>query len=344
MAQWFFIAILSRAMTDPANPTIRNADLAEARCPVCGDSAKYEFSSRDLMFDRYERFDYLCCRGCGAVFLDPMPDMATIAGFYPANYDIYDEPAPIRKIGPLRRAVLADKGYGHLAPSLALRFLARLLAPFLATDTPEYVPGGRMLDVGCGNGRYLSTMRNLGWQVQGVEFSDDGVRVCRKADLPVHHGDLASARFPDASFDLVTVRHVIEHIPEPRPFMAELSRILRPAGVLILETPNSNALGRAWFGPNWFANEVPRHLILYSLPTLSLLASQYRLKVSSAVLDTTPKIFLNSVDYVIGNRRRPSKRIAWRRFLARLYVLLAKRSGKGDVIHARLVKPRASGG
>lgn len=320
------------------------ANAAEARCPVCGGSARYEFSSRDLMFDRYERFDYLCCQGCRAVFLHPMPNMEAIAGFYPADYNIYDEPAPVRRLGPLRRAALADaRGYGHLAPGAPWRFLARVLSPFLSTETPGFVPGGRMLDVGCGNGRHLSTMRNLGWQVQGVEFSEDGVRVCRNAGLPVHHGDLASANFPDEAFDLITVRHVIEHIPEPRSFMAELSRLLRPDGMLIVETPNSDALGRAWFGPKWFANEVPRHLILYSSPALSLLAGQHRLHVASVRMETTPKIFLNSIDYVIGNRGRPSKKIAWRRFLARLYVFLARRTGRGDVIHARLVKLRTAG-
>jgi 2-polyprenyl-3-methyl-5-hydroxy-6-metoxy-1,4-benzoquinol methylase len=292
-----------------------------------------------MMFDRYERFDYLRCLGCGAVFLDPMPDMATIAGFYPSDYGIYDDDRRDRRISPLRRAILAtSKGYDHLRPALPMRIVAGLLSRFMRTATPEYVQGGRMLDVGCGNGRYLSTMRKLGWQVQGVEFSEDGVRVCRKAELPVHHGDLASAGFPDASFDLITVRHVIEHIPEPHPFMAELSRILKPGGLLVIETPNGDALGRTWFGPNWFANDVPRHLILYAPANLALLAGRHGLQQVSLVMDTTPKIFLNSIDYAVGNRSRPSRRIAWRRFVARMYVWKARRADRGDTILMNLRK------
>jgi len=230
-------------------------------------------------------------------------------------------------------------GYRHLSTGPLAGLLTPLAALFTETTAPKFVAGGRLLDVGCGNGRFLRTMRSLGWMVDGVEFSDDGVRVCRKAELPVHHGDLASAAFPDAHFDVITVRHVIEHIPEPQPFIRELARILKPGGTLIMETPNSRALGRQWLSGNWFANEVPRHLFLYNADALSLLAGQHGLWHQSLELSTSPKILLNSLDYILQNRGRPSKRMRSRRFFARFYVWMARRSGKGDVIHARFVKP-----
>ncbi len=320
---------------------IFDEETAEAACPICNSAARYDFSGRDLMFDLHHRYDYYLCGECGGVFQHPMPDQGAIASFYPPDYSVYDENERTRRIGGWRRALLRHaRGYRHLDVAYPWRLLAGLLAPFVTPPgTPEYVKDGRMLDVGCGNGRYLSTLRTLGWQVQGVEFSEDGVRVCRMADLPVHHGDLLSAGFPDAAFDLITVRHVIEHIAEPHPLMAELARILKPNGRLLIETPNSEALGRAWFGPNWYANDVPRHLILFSPRNLALLASRHGLRQAALALDTSPKIFLNSLDYVIHNRGKPSKNIRWRRFLARLYVALARRSGRGDTLRLTLVKP-----
>jgi 2-polyprenyl-3-methyl-5-hydroxy-6-metoxy-1,4-benzoquinol methylase len=315
-------------------------EAATAACPVCGDTGRYDFSGRDLMFGLHRRHDYFLCAGCGAVFQHPMPDMQAIASFYPPDYSVFDEHGRIRRLSGLRRAILRrSRGYRHLEVALPIRILAELLSPFLDVPaTPEFVQGGRLLDVGCGNGRYLSTMRTLGWQVQGVELSEDGVRICRMADLPVHHGDLLSAALPDAAFDLITVRHVIEHIATPHPFMAELARILKPGGHLLVETPNSEALGRAWFGSNWYANDVPRHLILYSPRNLAHLAGRYGLRQTALSMDTSPKIFLNSLDYVTHNRGKPSKRIRWRRFLARLYVILARRSGRGDTFRITLVR------
>lgn len=306
-----------------------------ANCPICNSIARYDFSSRDLMFDRYDRYDYFKCTNCSSTFLYPMPDMETIGTFYPAHYTIYDEDSQQRKVGKLKQAILRrNHGYTHLTPPWPYILLASLLSPFHKLNTLDYIEGGKLLDVGCGNGRFLMTMRSFGWDVQGVELSENGVKVCHAAKLPVHHGDLASASFSNAGFDLITVRHVIEHIPEPHAFMVELARILKPGGHLVIETPNSEALGRQWLGPNWFANEVPRHLILYNRRSLSLLAARYGLKTLTQHLDSTPKIFLNSIDYVLKNRGKPSKRIWWRRVLARLYVAMARRSKRGDVIHA----------
>lgn len=313
-------------------------------CPVCRGATEYDFSGRDLMFGLHQRHDYHRCGSCETLFMHPMPAPEVIAGFYPPNYDIYEEDDREPTPGWWKRVVLQQRhGYRHLSAGPLAGLLVPLAALFTETTAPTFVPAGSLLDVGCGNGRFLRTMRSLGWVVNGVEFSDDGVRVCRKADLPVHHGDLASAGFPDAHFDVITVRHVIEHIPEPQLFVRELARILKPGGTLIMETPNSRALGRQWLSGNWFANEVPRHLFLYNPDALILLAEQHGLQRQSLELSTSPKILLNSLDYILQNRGRPSKRIRTRRLLARAYVWMARRSGKGDVIHARFVKPAAGG-
>jgi hypothetical protein len=123
--------------------------------------------------------------------------------------------------------------------------------------------------------------------------------------------------------------------------MAELARVLRPGGQLVIETPNSKALGRQWFNANWYANDVPRHLFLFAPANLELLGAAYGLRRAGIIMDTTQKIFLNSLDYVIGNSGNPSKRIGWRRLLARVYVWLARRQGQGDVFQMTFVKPAA---
>lgn len=327
---------MTRAMTPSA------LEIEQPRCPVCSNIANYEYSGRDLMYDLHARYDYFTCPACACVFQNPMPDMATIASFYPDDYMVFDQEKRTRDIGPLRLALLRRmRGYDHLPVALPYRLLAAMISPFQPLTTPAWEGGGRMLDVGCGNGKFLTSMRTFGWNVEGVEFSAAGVKSARLSDLKVHHGDLASANFADNCFDLITARHVIEHIPEPHAFVAELARVLRPGGRLVIETPCSNALGRQWFNTHWYANDVPRHLLLFSPANLERLGASHGLHKTALTMDTTPKIFLNSLDYVIANRGKPSKKIAWRRFLARIYVWLANHRQRGDTMQMTFVKPTA---
>ena len=308
-------------------------------CPICKSSARYDFSSRDLMFNHYERYNYFKCIDCNSVFQHPMPNDDEINSFYPASYSVFDEKSQPRKISPLKQAIYwRNHGYTHLKPTRLFKLLATVATPFYTLDKPNYIKQGVLLDVGCGNGQYLSTMRSLGWSIQGVELSENGLKACKAAGLPVHHGDLASAVFPDESFDVITVRHVIEHIPNTHSLMAELARILKPNGQLIIETPNNDALGRSYLGANWYANDVPRHLILFSIGSLSRLASTHGLRLSKHWFDTSPKIILNSLDYITENKSKPSKKIKWKRFLARIYILLSRYTQQGDTIHTIFVK------
>lgn len=308
-------------------------------CPICNLTARFDFSSRDLMFELYERYDYFSCTECESVFQYPMPTLEQINSFYPEDYSIFDKKSHNRNMSELKKAMLwRNAGYFHLKPTRKNKIFSALRSPFYKTDSPFYIENGSLLDVGCGNGRYLATMRMLGWNVQGVELSDNGLKVCQEAGLPVHHGDLISAGFTDNSFDVITARHVIEHISEPHPFMSELARILKPGGRLIIETPNSDAIGRAILGANWFANEVPRHLILFSAKSLVRLANKYDLQKETLSLGSSPKIFLNSIDYVIKNKGKPSSRIRWRRLLSRLYLWLARYTKRGDVIYSVFTK------
>lgn len=326
-----FDAASTPLMSEPTAPYVI--------CPICATQARYDFSGRDIMFGLYDRYDYFRCTACAAVFMHPMPDMARIASFYPSSYSIFDEGTRVRRLSGVKQAVLKHaRGYAHLSPPRMLDALGPLLARFRPMHTPRYVPGGLMLDVGCGNGRYLSTMRTLGWRVQGVELSENGVEVCRAADLSVHHGDLASAHFADDSFDLVTARHVIEHVPDPQSFVAELARILKPSGQLVIETPNANALGRALMSATWFANDVPRHLVLFTPKSIGALAARHGLKKLDIRLETTPKIILNSLDWALANTGKRSSHHRGKRLLARIYVIAAHRTKRGDTLHAIFTK------
>ena len=291
------------------------------------------------MFHGQETYDYHQCVNCKAVYQHPIPKAEVIASFYPDNYRIYDDNVRMKKRGQLERAVLKDRyGYKHLQVPTFFRAVCLFLGPFIYNDNVRYKPHGKALDVGCGNGHFLQDLKQIGWDCGGVEFNITAVNVCRSRGLQVHHGDLESANFPDCSFDVVTASHVIEHVPDPDSFIKESARILRHDGHLLIKTPNSEAFGRKWFGKYWFANEVPRHLFLFSLSNLDMLASRNGLKRIDVKQKTTPKYILNSIDYKTGNVSKPSRKRKFLRLLARLYVLVATLSGRGDRIHVTYQK------
>ncbi|MHC4414905.1 MAG: class I SAM-dependent methyltransferase [Planctomycetota bacterium] len=312
-----------------------DAPSSDASCPLCRANGYLAYSGRDLLFDLPKTYDYFQCPRCAAVFQHPMPDADTIAGFYPDDYRLYKREDKLKRPSQLKKAVLRHRyGYHHLQVPAVFRLLAPLAGTLTYKDSVPYKADGHALDVGCANGRFVRTLQALGWRCEGVDFNQTAVEACRAQGLTVHHGDLESARLDDDSFDLITVQHVIEHLPDPDSLLGEASRILRPGGRLLIATPNSQALGRRWFGKFWFANDIPRHLILFSPSNLDALAADHGLKRRTGRLNTSPKLILNSLDYKIRNRDKPSRMKRPYRLLAKFYVLLAAILGRGDEIFA----------
>ncbi|HQU15402.1 MAG TPA: class I SAM-dependent methyltransferase [Gammaproteobacteria bacterium] len=133
----------------------------------------------------------------------------------------------------------------------------------------ELPTGGRqLLDIGCGNGLMLSFARDMGWSARGVELDSDAVAVARSRGLDVKHGDIRVLAHEREAYDMITCSHVIEHVHDPLSLLSDIYRLLKPEGILWLQTPNIDSLGRKRFGPNWRGLEPPRHLVLFSSSSL----------------------------------------------------------------------------
>ena len=305
------------------------------RCPLCNSPGEFSFQGRDLLYNKTKTYQYMECINCNAVFQYPFPTPTEIREFYPDDYSAYKKLDKPKQHRYSDLSVLHYKyGYTHLHVPWLFRLFASMISAFRQRDVIPFVPNGKALDIGCGNGKFMRTMNSIGWQFEGVEFNPIAVEICHKAGLKVFHGDLKSAAFKNNSFDLISARHIIEHIPDPENFMGEIARILKNGGRIVIRTPNSQALGRRWFGAKWFANEVPRHLILYNLHNLNMLAERHGLRLIIEKTFTTPKIILNSWDYFIENRDTPSKKSKICRLIALPYVILATLLHKGDEVFA----------
>jgi SAM-dependent methyltransferase len=163
-------------------------------------------------------------------------------------------------------------GYDMEGTPLRQRLLGQTLwlLPLRRADVDAnvmYLPfrtGGRLLEVGCGSGAVLEILRDAGWQAEGVDFDPAAAATARRRGLTVHVGSLDAQNLPAGRFDAIVMRHVIEHIHDPRGLLRECRRLLRSDGTLALLTPNADGLGHRTFRSDAFYVDPPRHLHLFN--------------------------------------------------------------------------------
>src|SRR5205823_366224 len=197
---------------------------ASMSCPVCSNPVTAPaLSGTDFLFETTARtFTLHSCSSCCCLFLDPMPDSREIAGFYPAEY--WWKAAPSGTLKKLESVYRRIALWDHVA------FITK--AAGNRTDLS-------ILDVGCGSGTLLGLLKRRGFHAKGVDFSAEAAKIAKLENgVDVAVGSLEDAGFPDQSFDLVTLFHVMEHVPNPRRVLKEVARVLKPEGVVVLQVPN----------------------------------------------------------------------------------------------------------
>jgi SAM-dependent methyltransferase len=185
------------------------------------------------------------CARCGLVCTFPRDDEKTLA----AAYESLNDPE-----------YLDERSARIINASRHLKFVQRFKNA-----------RGRLLDVGCSAGFFLSVARKGGWEIVGVEPSHWAAKIARTeyGIGNVHEGFLEQQKFEDASFDVVTLWDVLEHLPDPALALATIARVLKPDGALFLNVPNIDSLSARTLGPRWvlFLRE---HLWYFSPRTIRL--------------------------------------------------------------------------
>ena len=256
-----------------------------SECPVCGDPRRRE-ERADLHDESFAAapgtWRLQRCLGCQALYLGPRPDRATLHLAY-RNYYTHATP-PQTAAGFLARTRRAlSNGYRNrvfatnLQPSLGA---GAVVMPLFASRAAHIrredrglgraaTNGGRVLDVGCGNGGFLAWARELGWQCYGVEIDAAAAAVVRDLGIAVLGSELRELGAEHlASFDAVTLSHVIEHVYDPVETLRQCWRLLKPGGYLWIETPNTDSSGYEIYGSHWRGLEAPRHLVLFNIGSL----------------------------------------------------------------------------
>ena len=283
------------------------------RCPLCGDEDRRVLYTglRDRLFGTPGEWTLKECGRCATAYLDPRPIAEDIGKAY-AGYYTHSAPPQPKGNSPVHRFYRAIKeGYlgWRWGYDKGLRTWQKMLAPLLYLHpgrraqldfTVMYLgamPGAHLLDVGCGSGALIERLGNLGWLAEGVDPDPLAVRTAQERGLLVHLGTLEDRSYSDASFDAVTVSHVIEHVYQPHSLLRECHRILKPGGRLVVATPNIRSLGHKQFNAAWRGLEPPRHLQILSPSALLYLAERAGFRNSSV------QTSMQSADFIYATSR-----------------------------------------
>ena len=299
-------------------------------CPLCDSSTACTlFIARDRLLGRVGEFPVVRCAGCGLVFLRPRPSPAELGSFYPDTYYPLDQQ-------PTREARAVAEG---------------LLARIIGWRREHQLQAPSLLDIGCGTGLFLHLAREAGLQVRGIELSESAVAYARmNYGLDVHHGTLENTDLPDQSFDIVTMWHVLEHLPDPVAALRRVARALKPDGLLLLGVPNFDSIEARIFGRRWYSLDAPRHLYQFTPRTMATVLNAVglmprRIIHSPGTAGLVYSVMGDLTGVSLKLRRRPLSDPAYHRAanvlhrVARPLCTGAARIGRGGALEVYAIKP-----
>ncbi len=214
-------------------------------CPQCQEQAHLLLHAQDLNLKVSDVvFDYYRCPNCKLVFLQPIP--ANLGDYYPEDYAPYAMPQSLDQLVSSIDKVHLDK----------------------LPVVQQFKPSGKLLEIGPGYGAFAYLAKQAGYQVDTVEMD---AKCCqflieKVGVTAIQTNDPISAVRALASYDVIALWHVIEHVTEPWTLLQVLAEHLSPGGILVFGAPNPVAFQFRLFRSRWPPLEAPRHLQMIPIP------------------------------------------------------------------------------
>jgi len=228
---------------------------ANAACLICGNHAEITQAGLfDTRFGIPASYSIARCGACGLEQTIPLPSPEEIKSLYETYYNFCGESGTL---------------YTRLRSLFLSSLLYRLWMRIDGDISFHARPGsGRLLDVGCNEGRGLAIYGKNGFSAEGLELNENAANVARAQGFVVHT-QLVECFDPAELYDVVVLSNVLEHSLEPTVMMAHVNRLLRPGGQVWISCPNSNSFLRTLFGKFWLNWHLPFHISHFTVATLS---------------------------------------------------------------------------
>lgn len=232
-------------------------------CPICEtDRNLATYYDKVTTWEYPGNFSYLKCGKCGIVLQSPRIRLGKIGRYYKTyTYWGFDLKGPPTLVLPRARKERFDN-YGPLYKRIF-----------------SLKSRGKILDVGCGLGLFLSEFKERGWETVGTETSKDVAKFARDTfGLDVRVGDLLTLNLPKDHFDAVVFSGVFEHVYKPAETLKKVRSLLKKDGIMVIVTPNLESLGHLIFRKRWVSIEGGRHVFLYTPKTIKRILRKSGLK------------------------------------------------------------------
>jgi 2-polyprenyl-3-methyl-5-hydroxy-6-metoxy-1,4-benzoquinol methylase len=232
-------------------------------CPLCGSSNIREVLTAQDYTVSGEKFEIWHCGHCTGRFTQNVPSSGRIGRYYQSQeYISHSE----------TRKGLINRLY-HSVRKITLRSKANWIKA--ATGLKQ----GQLLDIGSGTGAFLHYMQQNGWKASGLEPDEqarqNALKLYKVTAQPVEQ--LFS--LPPASFDAITMWHVLEHVHEVHAYLQQIGTLLKPEGAVLIAVPNYTSPDAEHYGAAWAAYDVPRHLYHFSPMAMEQLLKQHNLQI-----------------------------------------------------------------
>lgn len=214
-----------------------------SNCPLCSGQRLSDWIACTDYTVSKQTFNIQRCGNCGFALTNPRPANEELGRFYESDDYISHSNTSQGLVSKLYQWV---RRYTMRKKVAMVRDLAGST--------------GALLDIGCGTGEFLRASRDAGWVVTGIEPST-AARAAAKANHQLAtHDEPHLNQLADGAYNVITLWHVLEHVPDLRGRMDTLKRLLAPGGTLLIAVPNRTAHDADYYGKHWAAYDVPRHL------------------------------------------------------------------------------------
>lgn len=239
-------------------------------CPICNAD---KFSESLIVNDHFhsaEHFTIASCTGCGFKFTNPRPDGTQIGNYYASEKYISHSDE--------------SKGFINNIYKLVRNYT---LGKKVQLITKLANKKGNLLDIGCGTGAFLNACKNSGWNTTGIEPGDMARNFAvEKYKLNILN-DINLLADKNEAYDVITMWHVLEHVPDLNDTIITLKRLLKKDGVLLIAVPNCNSYDTKLYQAYWAAYDVPRHFWHFTQKDIKSVFEKHNMYL----INTLPMLF-----------------------------------------------------
>jgi len=226
-----------------------NQKLETIPCPLCQNE------EQNIAFDQFSPYNIVCCRSCGFFYLSPRLKETAMIEMY--KDDHYFESDTVGYASYVEQEQSLRATFHRLMVNLKKRNLT----------------GGGLLEVGCGYGYLLEEAKGFFEPRIGTEYSCQAIEQARKRADHIYEGGIDQIPANDR-FDCIIAIQVLEHIYQPKSFMKDLYKHLKPGGKIVIVTPDMGCLWRRFMGHRWPAFKIPEHVLYFNRRTLGKLMGE----------------------------------------------------------------------